>query len=332
MTGIDAICVIIHIITCLASNDSSAENDLVLGAGHWYSNETNADLDNKDTPQTIQYWDPSTGIVTVIVHTDNAGHLSQTKITRDSLYYRYKWSGAWAGWYEVTPPNFYKSYNDISALASALGAAYMGNNNPYADTITDMDSVPTGHYSFWWADNSTPANFPNITTSAGKVRAFVEIYNVDNGYIYERVVNVYPYPNVDNRLEIFERFKGGATISWTPWWRNDNYGTSSLAGLASALGGAYYSFTGASSETVQSNTSYNIFDVAADTTVIFVFQYAGRKGVYAVNNTKITEIAPCVYLAVNDPNQTHAIWIDNGKAYFRSNSTQLIYWRVVQVL
>ena len=111
-----------------------------------------------------------------------------------------------------------------------LGAVGLPDINPIANSLTDMDDVPVGHYWFWLCNNGTVTNFPPVSTGNNK-RCFVELTKSPSGYQHQRVVNVYS----GNPLETFERFKGGSSVNWSSWYRTDNYGTSSLSELASAL-------------------------------------------------------------------------------------------------
>ena len=110
----------------------------------------------------------------------------------------------------------------------------MGDNNQYL-SITDMNDLPLGNYTFWLGVNRDIDNYPPCTHPSGSVRSFVQVITQQtDGFKYQRVINVIGDNN--NKMEIFERIKKGSGASWGDWYRTDNYGTSSLSELASLLG------------------------------------------------------------------------------------------------
>lgn len=66
---------------------------------------------------------------------DDVNGVSQYAYNVDlgKLYYRFKWTGSWGNWQEITAdlPAFYKNYSDLSSLANALGALYHMFNYTY---------------------------------------------------------------------------------------------------------------------------------------------------------------------------------------------------------
>lgn len=112
-------------------------------------------------------------------------------------------------------------------------------------------------------------------------------------------------------------------------------GSDTMANLASVLGGVYLSFSsGMSTATTTANTPYNLLEIENNGTVLFLFSYAGRRGIYAANQDKITEIAPSRAVNINQEEGSHKLYVDasSRKVYFTSVNSQSISWKILQVL
>lgn len=124
-------------------------------------------------------------------------------------------------------PNFYNNYSDLSSLASALG----GMKENQINNETDLNTLKTTGLYSWINMASKPQNAPsNVAGGFCVVLSGSAFYRqiVFDGYYGDRGIYVRTTHSENN---------------WTSWVRTDNYGTSSLAELASALGGVTGSYT-----------------------------------------------------------------------------------------
>ena len=116
-------------------------------------------------------------------------------------------------------------------------------------------------------------------------------------------------------------------IIWSAFWYNP--------AQRELLGGVYLSFSsGMSTATTTANTPYNLLEIENNGTVLFLFSYAGRRGIYAANQDKITEIAPSRAVNINQEEGSHKLYVDasSRKVYFTSVNSQSISWKILQVL
>jgi hypothetical protein len=111
----------------------------------------------------------------------------------------------------------------LANLASVLGAAdiiSLGSTSTDANTL--VGTAGTGFEQ--WYFGSAFTNVPNNKVRLIHVKAPNSAYNVQEAYTHDG--------------EIYSRTRWGVTDNdWTSWSRNDNYGTTSLAELADAVGG-----------------------------------------------------------------------------------------------
>lgn len=138
---------------------------------------------------------------------------------------------------------------------------------------SDVDNLQGGRYIFQDAD-----------IGLGFVASGI-IYVTNQGSFKTQIAITYSlaHPN-----EIYSRtFHTSRNPQWTSWSRNDNYGTTSLSELASALGvpnRIYYSYI-----TCEAGVPYDI-DIASGFLIIAPTTSASAVGLYVKTYTAITTI------------------------------------------
>lgn len=113
---------------------------------------------------------------------------------RNNIYkMRWKWTSGWTSWHDIgiDIPSFYKDYNDLSSLASALGVLVNGTlilSGTFSD-ITKSGIYGYNHDSYTASDE--PANYGVLMvfngSTAGGGKPIAQMFFASNGTIYTRI-------------------------------------------------------------------------------------------------------------------------------------------------
>jgi len=112
----------------------------------------------------------------------NAAHLVLYSLRDRCTYLRMKDGGTWSSWQKIAAdiPEFYKSYSDLSSLASALGVTRIAS-------VTDANDLPDGFYKGYGLTNAPTLSTLVYETHSLDADDKVQIaYRTLNGECYQR--------------------------------------------------------------------------------------------------------------------------------------------------